>query len=83
MNSIWDKYQKILLINSKQYKNVYKVYNKEQDKYILIKEINKSKLILSEEEWNQLINNENPIETIKTKDNYYIIKEISIFFLEE
>ena len=83
MISVWDKYEKRLLFDSNPYKKVYKAYNKEKEDFVLINEFNKSKLNLSEEEWKQLVKDENPIETIKTKDNFYIIKEISIFNLEE
>ena len=83
MNSLDEKYEKIILYKSNPYKEVYKAKIKGKDNYVIIKEFDKSKLNLSDEEWNKLKNDKNIIEIIDSKEYFYIIKDLCVINLEE
>ena len=84
MNDIWKRYEKISKLDSSIYNTIYKAKNKEKGNYVVIKEINKFKLKLSELQLNKLIIDKNSIiETVNTKEYFYIIMEFCLINLEE
>ena len=84
MNDIWKRYKKISKLDSSIYNTIYKAKNKEKGNYVVIKEINKFKLKLSEHQLNKLIIDKNSIiETVNTKEYFYIIMEFCLINLEE
>ena len=92
VNDIWDIYEKIEVIGSGSYSDVYKGKNKLTQEYVAIQEIKKIKInysekeILKETEIMKKLESESTIsliETIETKDSYYIITEYCYITLEE
>ena len=84
MNDVWKKYEKISLFDSSTYNKIYKAKNKEKGNYVVIKEINKKKLKLSEQQLKELIIDKNSIiEIINSKEYFYIIMEFCLINLEE
>ena len=90
INNIWEEYKKISLINENSFSKVYKAKNKTTNQYVVIKEIQKSKIniqnILTEiENWKK-IKSENKVElidTFETKEHYYIIMELCYISINE
>ena len=90
MDSIWEEYNKIELINSSCFTNIYRAKNKKTNEYVAIKEIKKSKInvqeIFKEIEIMKKLKSENSvslIDTIETKEYYYLILELCYISLEE
>ena len=90
MNSIWDEYKNIELIGSGSFSYVYRAKNKKTNEYVAIKEIKKSKInvqeIFKEIEIMKKIKSENSvslIDTIETKQCYYLILELCYISLED
>ena len=89
--NIWNKYKKIQIIYSDNYKNIYKVKNKETGDYVCIKEISKLKYSINEKHLKQIneiksLKSENLvqiIDIIDTKYNFYIVMELCFLNLEE
>ena len=90
--SIWNKYKKEQLIYSGNYTFIYKVKNINTGDYFIIKEINKvkykefTKKNFEEKEINKKLNilsNNEQIETINLKNNFYIIMEYCMINLVE
>ena len=90
INNIWEEFKKINLINENSFSKVYKAKNKTTNQYVVIKEIQKSKIntqnILTEiENWKK-IKSENKVElidTFETKEYYYIIMELCYISINE
>ena len=92
VKDIWDIYDKIEVIGSGSYSDVYRAKNKLTQEYVAIKEIKKIKVnysekeILKETEIMKKLESESSlllIETIETKDSYYNITEYCYITLEE
>ena len=90
MSNIWDNYVKIHIINVGQISKIYKAFSKITGKQFAIKEIVKSKLnninsLIEKYERIKMINSKNimKIETMTTKEYYYIIMELCPYSLEE
>ena len=90
MKDIWEKYEKIEIIGSGSYADVYRAKNRNTGEYVAIKEIKKMKIenktILNEIEIMKKLKSENSvllIETIETLDSYFIISEYCNMTLEE
>ena len=90
MKDIWEKYEKIEMIGSGGYADVYRAKNKNTGEYVAIKEIKKIKIenktILNEIEIIKKLKSENSvllIETIETSNSYFIISEYCYMTLEE
>ena len=90
MNSIWDEYEKIELIGSGSFADVYRAKNKKTNEYVAIKEIKKSKInvqeIFKEIEIMKKLKSENSvslIDTIDTNECYYLILELCYISLED
>ncbi len=90
MENIWEKYEKIEMIGSGGYADVYRAKNINTGEYVAIKEIKKIKIenktILNEIEIMKKLKSENSvllIETIETLDSYFIISEYCYMTLEE
>ena len=88
--SVWDDYKKIQIINVGSISKIYKAISKITRKQFAIKEIDKSKLkniniIIEKYERIKILNSKNimKIETISTKEYYYIIMELCPYSLEE
>ena len=88
--SVWDDYKKIQTINVGSISKIYKAISKITRKQFAIKEIDKSKLkniniIIEKYERIKILNSKNimKIETISTKEYYYIIMELCSYSLEE
>ena len=89
---IWNKYKKEILLNSGIYTNIYKAKNIKLGNYVAIKEINKKKYYkLTNHSFNkeEIIKNINIndsiklIETIDSKENFYIIMNLCLINLDE
>ena len=81
LNNIWKKYQKIDIISSGTFGNVYRA--KYNNKYFAIKEIEKNNLdknkFLSELEVIKKMECDNCvklIESIETKESFYVVSKI-------
>ena len=88
MDNIWDEFNKIELIGLCSFSKVYRAKSKLNDKYVAIKEINKSNMnnndILNEIEiMKKLENSVLLIESIESQDSYYLILELCNISLEE
>ena len=88
MDNIWDEFNKIELIGLGSFSKVYRAKSKLNDKYVAIKEINKSNMnnndILNEIEiMKKLENSVLLIESIESQDSYYLISELCNISLEE
>ena len=88
MDNIWDEFNKIELIGLGSFSKVYRAKSKLNDKYVAIKEINKSNInnndILNEIEiMKKLENSVLLIESIESQDSYYLILELCNISLEE
>ena len=88
MDNIWDEFNKIELIGLGSFSKVYRAKSKLNDKYVAIKEINKSNMnnndILNEIEiMKKLENSVLLIESIESQDSYYLILELCNISLEE
>ena len=88
--NIWEKYEKIQKIGISSFECIYKGKNKEKGNYVIIKEIEKKKIReyygISEKEFMNIINKDNLIsiiDTINSKDYYYIVMELCLINLEE
>ena len=85
---IWEKYKKIEKIGFGNYGNVYKVKNKKTGDYYALKEINKGKFEIVENDFKEMnkIKTENNIsikEIINNKKYSYIIMELCEYNLGE
>ena len=82
--NIWEKFKRIEILGKGQFGNVYKVkYNNE---YFAIKEIKKIDEFLIDTEVMKKMECENlvkVIESVKTKDSFYIISELCHLNLEK
>ena len=83
MKDIWEKYEKIEIIGSGGYADVYRAKNRNTGEYVAIKEIKKSKIgkspqnIFSEIEiMNKLKSSISLIESFENSDSYYLILEL-------
>ena len=90
VNNIWDEYEKYETIGTGGFAIVYRAKNKKTNKYVAIKEINKSKIkdknILNEIEIMKKLKSDNTlllIDAIETKESYYLILELCYMSLEE
>ena len=90
INNIWDAYEKIESISSNSFAKIYRAKNKKTNKYVAIKEIEKSKInvddILKLIVIMKKLNSENSvslIDTIETKEYYYLILELCYISLED
>jgi len=90
ISDIWEKYQKIELIGSNNFSNVYKAKSKLTNEYVAIKEIKKSqndnisKIIITETENMKKLKNSLLInEIFETSNAYYIIYEFCYLSLED
>ena len=90
MNSVWDEYKKIESISSNAFAKIYRAKNKKTNEYVAIKEIEKSKInvddILKSIEIMKKLKSENSvslIDTIETKEYYYLILELCYISLED
>ena len=90
INNIWDAYEKIESISSNSFAKIYRAKNKKTNKYVAIKEIEKSKInvddILKSIEIMKKLKSENSvslIDTIETKEYYYLILELCYISLED
>ncbi len=90
VNNIWDEYEKYEIIGRGGFAKVYRAKNKETNKYVAIKEIDKTvfkdKKILNEIEIMKQLNSDNSlllIDGIETKESYYLILELCYMSLEE
>ena len=90
MKSVWDEYKNIELIGSGSFADVYRAKNKKTNEYVAIKEIKKSNInvdeILKEIEIMKKLESENSvslIDSIETKEYYYLILELCYISLEE
>ena len=88
LKNIWEKYQKIEIIGSGVFGNVYRAkYNHE---YFVIKEIKKNKFdknkFLGETEVMKKMKCENSvksIESVETEESFYIVSELCNLNIEE
>ena len=90
INNIWDAYEKIESIGSNSFRKIYRAKNKKTNKYVAIKEIEKSKInvddILKLIVIMKKLKSENSvslIDTIETKECYYLILELCYISLED
>ena len=90
MSDIWEKYQKIELIGSSTFSDVYRAKNKLTNEYVAIKEIKKlqndnvSKIIITETENMKKLKNSLLInDIIETPNSFFIIYELCYLSLEE
>ena len=90
MSDIWEKYQKIELIGSSTFSDVYRAKNKLTNEYVAIKEIkklqndNESKIIITETENMKKLKNSLLInDIIETPNSFFIIYELCYLSLEE
>ena len=90
MNNIWDEYKKIESISSNAFAKIYRAKNKKTNEYVAIKEIEKSKInvddILKLIVIMKKLKSENSvslIDTIETKEYYYLILELCYISLED
>ena len=90
MSDIWEKYQKIELIGSSNFSDVYRAKNKLTNEYVAIKEIKKlqndnvSKIIITETENMKKLKNSLLInDIIETPNSFFIIYELCYLSLEE
>ena len=90
MKTIWEKYKKIQLLHSNLFINLYKAKNISTGDYVLIKEIQKSKI--NQSNFLKIIENmkklksENIVKFIdfhENKNSYYLIIELCFMSLEE
>ena len=90
INNIWEKFTKIEVIGKNSFSKVYKAKNKITNQYVVIKEIEKSKINIQNfstqiENWKKL-KSENIVEIIdkfETKDYYYLIMELCYISLDD
>ena len=90
VNNIWDEYQKYETIGSGGFAKVYRAKNIKTNKYVAIKEIDKTRIkdknILNEIEIMKKLKSDNSlllIDEIETKESYYLILELCFMSLEE
>ena len=90
VNNIWDEYQKYEIIGTGGFAKVYRAKNKKTNKYVAIKEIDKTRIkdknILNEIEIMKKLKSDNSlllIDEIETKESYYLILELCYMSLEE
>ena len=90
MNNIWDEYEKCEIIGRGAFAKVYRAKNKETNKYVAIKEIDKTRInykdILNEIEIMKKLKSDNSlllIDEIETKESYYLILELCYISLDE
>jgi serine/threonine protein kinase len=88
-NNFWDKFEEIEVIKEEEYGDLLQAKNKNTQKYIIIKRIDKSKYTneyLSEINIMNKLKCENSIsliESFDTKDYYYIITDYYLMDLKE
>ena len=90
INNIWEEYKKIRLINENKFTKVFKAKNKITNQYVVIKEIEKSKINIQDylieiENWKKM-KSENIVEIIdifETKGYYYLIMKLCYFSLDD
>ena len=88
-NNFWDKFEEIEIIKEEEYGDLLQAKNKNTQKYIIIKRIDKSKYMneyLSEINIMNKFKCENSIsliESFDTKDYYYIITDYYLMDLKE
>ena len=90
ISNILDEYEKYEIIGSGAFSKVYRTKNKLTNKYVAIKEIDKTKAnikdILNEIDIMKKLKSENSlllIDEIETKESYYLILELCYISLEE
>ena len=90
VNDILDEYEKYEIIGIGGFAKVYRAKNKKTNKYVAIKEINKTrtkdKNILNEIEIMKKLKSDNTlllIDEVETKESYYLILELCYISLEE
>ena len=87
--NIWDKFEEIKIIKKEEYGELFEAKNKNTQKYIIIKRIDKSKYTneyLSEINIMNKLKCENSIsliESFDTKDYFYIITDYYLMNLKE
>ena len=87
-NNFWDKFEEIEIIKEEEYGDLLQAKNKNTQKYIIIKRIDKSKYTneyLSEINIMNKLKCENSIsliESFDTKDYYYIITDYYLMNLK-
>ena len=90
VNDILDEYEKYEIIGIGGFAKVYKAKNKKTNKYVSIKEIDKTRIkdknILNEIEIMKKLKSDNSlllIDEIETEESYYLILELCYMSLEE
>ena len=90
VNNIWDEYEKYEIIGTGGFAKVYRAKSKETNKYVAIKEIDKTRIkdknILNEIEIMKKLKSDNTlllIDEIETKESYYLILELCYISLDE
>ena len=88
VNNIWDEYIKIEEIGLNLFSKVYRAKNNLSDNYVLIKEIkkeniNENNILKVIETMKKLNNSVLLIDSIETKDYYYLISELCFLSLEK
>ena len=90
VNNIWEEYKKYEIIGTGGFAKVYRAKNIKTNKYVAIKEIDKTKIkdknILNEIEIMKKLKSENSlllIDEIETEESYYLILELCYMSLEE
>ena len=90
--NIWDEYTQEKVLGIGTYGKIYKAFNKKKGNYVAIKEIDKSKYtlttknIFSEAEIMKILNSENIVSLLDTKESekyFYLIMELCLTNLEE
>jgi len=91
MDSIWEEYNKIELINSSCFTNIYRAKNKKTNEYVAIKEIKKTSQINADDILKSIeimvkLKSENSvslIDSIETKECYYLVLELCYISLDD
>ena len=90
VNNIWDEYEQYETNGIGGFAIIYIAKNKETNKYVAIKEIDKTRIkdknILNEIEIMKKLKSDNSlllIDEIETKESYYLILELCYMSLEE
>ena len=90
MKDIWEKYEKIEIIGSGSFADVYRAKNIETNEYVAIKKIKKIRIneerIKTEIEIMKKLKSENSvklIEIFESKESFYLILELCYLKIEE